>query len=299
MPKITVGIPVYNRGEKLGDLLENLRQRTPKEIDHEIVVVDDSGRQEHRALVAKACIRYGVRLIVHDKNRGVAAGWNTISRSDPDADVVVILNDDVFVANDWLRYMAYAVRENSKVGSFGMNCRFISKGDAAEIVKGPDRKVIPLNVHWRGSELVRNERFSSMPVEEDGAPGRVMCPTGCFFGFRRAMYDLVGGFDERYFAFYEETDFGVACARLGYPSFSLGVPDHNYHMWSASFGSAPEIDAGGIMARSRAAFVEKWSRILGVKFSDAPEIHHLLMDKIPPIQVKWLGLGKIERSELL
>lgn len=299
MAKVTIGIPVYNRGEKLSDLLENLRQRTSREIDHEIVVVDDSGRSEHRRVVATTCSKYGVSFLAHEKNRGVAAGWNTISRYCNRSELVVILNDDVLVANDWLSYMVYALENNPKVGSFGMNCRFISQGDAAEIVKGPDRKVIPLNVHWRGSELVRNERFPAMPAEEDGAPGRVMCPTGCFFGFRRAMYNLVGGFDERYFAFYEETDFGVACAYLGYPSFTLGVPDHSYHMWSASFGSAPEIDAGGVMARSRSAFVEKWRAILSVPFNDAPEIHSLLMDRIPPLPVRWLGLGKKQREEIL
>jgi len=299
MAKITVGIPVYNRGERLGDLLENLRQRTPKEISHEIVVVDDSGKPKHRDIVAAVCSKYGVSYLAHEKNRGVAAGWNTISRHYNESDFVVILNDDVFVANDWLSYMVYALENNPKVGSFGMNCRFISKEDAIEIVKGPDVKVLPLNVHWRGSELIRNERYKSMPAEEDGALGKVMCPPGCFFGFRREIYDLIGGFDERYFAFYEETDFGVACAHRGYPTFVLGVPDHNYHIWSASFGSAPEIDAGGIMARSRASFIEKWSGILGVKFSDAPEIHSLLMDKIPPFAVRWLGAGKVERSEVL
>ena len=299
MARVTVGIPVYNRGESLWQLLENLRQRTPGDIDHEVVVVDDSGRGAHRDVVRETCRKYGARFVPHEKNRGVAAGWNTIVREGGASEFVVILNDDVFVANQWLTYMVYALANNPQVGSFGMNCRFIAKEDAAEIVKGPDAKVVPLNVHWRGAELIRNERFKGMPAEEDGAPGRVMCPTGCFFGFRREVYDLVGGFDERYFAFYEETDFGVACANRGYPSFSLGVPDHNYHMWSASFGSAPEINAGGVMAKSRASFVQKWTGILGVPFSDAPDIHHLLMDKIPPIRVKWLGLGKVERSEAL
>lgn len=299
MAYVTIGIPVYNRGLHLPDLLTNLRQRTSADVDHEIVVVDDSGRPQHRDIVAAACKKFGVKFVAHEKNLGVAAGWNTISRFNEKSELVVILNDDVLVANDWLSYMAYALHSNPKVGSFGMNCRFIQKSDAAEIIKSPTSKVIPLNVRWVGSELVKHERFSSMPPEEDSAPGRVMCPPGCFFGFRREIYNLVGGFDQRYFAFYEETDFGVVCASKGYPSFVLPVPDHNYHMWSATFGSAPEIDAGGIMNKSRAAFVEKWQKILNFKFSDAPEIHHLLMDKIPEMWIKWLGLGKIKRGAVL
>lgn len=299
MAYVTIGIPVYNRGLELPNLLENLRQRTSTDVNHEIVVVDDSGKPKHRDIVAAACKKFDVKFVAHEKNLGVAAGWNTISQFDQNSDLVVILNDDVLVAKDWLSYMAYALHSNLKVGSFGMNCRFILKSDAAEIVKSSTSKVIPLNVRWVGSELVKNERFSSMPEEKDEVPGRVMCPTGCFFGFRKEIYNLVGGFDQRYFAFYEETDFGVACAQRGYPSFVLGVPDHNYHMWSATFGSAPEIDAGGTMNRSRAAFVEKWQRILNVKFSDAPEIHKLLMDKIPEMRIHWLGMGKVKRSAML
>ena len=64
MPKITIGIPVYNRGSKLRDLLENLRQRTSPEIDHKIVVVDDSGRTEHQNIVADVCDEYGVTAMV-------------------------------------------------------------------------------------------------------------------------------------------------------------------------------------------------------------------------------------------
>ncbi len=299
MARVTIGIPVYNRGSKLKDLLENIRQRTPRDIDYQVVVVDDSGKPQHRELVSSACVKFGARLILHKTNMGVAAGWNTISRADPKSEFIVLMNDDVFVANDWLRYLVYALEKNPKVGSFGMHCRFISSEDAPHILEGPSSKVIPLNVRWVGAELVRSERFTAMPKDEDGEPGRVMCPTGCFFGFRREIYNLVGGFDPRYFAFYEETDFGVACAHKGYPSFSLEVPDHNYHMWSASFGSAPEIDAGSVMARSREAFVGKWSSILGVKFSDAPEIHRLLMDKIPPMPVKWLGLGMVAMEKVL
>jgi GT2 family glycosyltransferase len=299
MARVTIGIPVYNRGPRLKDLLENIRQRTPRDIDYQVVVVDDSGKPQHRELVSATCAKFGARFIAHKANMGVASGWNTISMSDPQAEFIVLMNDDVFVANDWLRYLVYALEMNPKIGSFGMHCRFISKDDAPQILKGSSSKVIPLNVRWVGSELVRHERFPEMPKDADGEPGRVMCPTGCFFGFRREVYDLVGGFDQRYFAFYEETDFGVACAFKGYPSFSLEVPDHNYHMWSASFASAPEIDAGSVMARSREAFVGKWSAILGVKFSDAPEIHNLLMDKIPPMSVKWLGLGMVAREKVL
>lgn len=296
-PGVAIGVPTYNGWKRVELLLENLRQRT-FDVPHEIVICDDSGRPEHQTQVAAVCARAGVRMIRNRKNSGVAASWNALVRS-TDREVAVLLNDDVLVAKDWLSYLTYAIMENPKIGSFSMNCLFIEAKDTEKIAQGPDEQVIPLNVRYVGGNLVRNERFLEMPKQEDSNPGRVMCPAGCAFGFRRSVYDLVGGFDERYFAFYEETDFGVACAYRGMPAFTLTVPFDSYHIWSATFGSAPEIDAGRIMSRSRDSFVAKWSGILGVKFSDAPEIHSLLMDKIPQFRVKWLGPGKKQREETL
>lgn len=296
IPGAMVGIPTYNGWRRVLDQLENLRQRTPKHIPYTIVVCDDSGKESHREKVREACQRYGATYVQHDRNRGVPASWNTLVRS-TDHEVAILLNDDVLVAKDWLEYIFFAIKENPRIGSFSLHCLFIEAGDIQEIVKSPDSKVIPLNVRYVDGTLIRNERFPSMPVEEDHVPGRVMCPTGCSFGFLKDTWTAIGGFDERYFAFYEELDFGVSCAFRGLPALTLPVPLDNYHVWSATFASAPEIPAGHIMNESRRKFVEKWKQILGVEFNDAPEIHSLLMDKIPLIRVRWLGAQKRLREE--
>ena len=293
---VAVGIPSYNGWRRVRDLLENLRQRTGLAVPHDIIVCDDSGKPEHRDRVKEACREFGAQYVEHAVNRGVAAGWNTLTRS-TDREAVVILNDDVLVARDWLEYLYYAIMENPKVGSFSLPCYFITADDAREIVK--DKPIIPLNVRYENGVLIRNERFLSMPEQKDDQPGKVMCPAGCLFGFQRETWELVDGFDGRYFAFYEETDFGVACAYRGMPAFTLPAPHDNYHIWSATFGSAPEIPAGQIMIDSRNRFVEKWSGILGVRFQDAPEIHPLLMNKIAPFPVRWLAPGKVKREAVL
>jgi len=295
-----IGIPTYNGHRRVEALLANLRQRTPRDIPHRVVVCDDSGKDRHRRLVREACARYAAVYIENERNLGVPASWNRLVRSSPDCPYAVLLNDDVLVDDGWLRPLVHAVSRNPKAASFSLHCHFITEQDAPAILCGPGAKAIPLNVHWRGGRLVRDERFPSMPgPPEDTTPGRVMCPAGCAFGFRREVYDAVGGFDERYFAFYEETDFGVSCAARGMPSFTLTVPWDNYHIWSATFGSAPEINAGRVMRESRGKFVEKWSARLGVGFNDAPEIHHLLMDRIPPTEISWLCRDGTERRGAL
>lgn len=294
-----IGVATYNGHHRVRGLLENIRQRTDgASYPFQVVVCDDSGREDHRAKVREICRDYGATLVEHPVNRGLPAAWNSLARA-TDHEVIVLLNDDILLARDWLSYLSYAVLQNPKVGTVSLTCRFIAPEDAPEILKGPEAKVIPLNVRYVNGVLIRNERFSSMPKQEDDWAGKVMCPMGAAFAMRRETYDLIGGVDERYRCFYEDTDVGVSCAYRGLPSITIPVPHDNYHMWSATFASAPEVPAAQIMNDSRAKFVAKWSEILGVRFSDAPEIHNLLMDKIPPLQVRWLGVGKRERTETL
>lgn len=294
---VTIGIPTYNGWQRVANLLENMKQRTEKNIKHDIVICDDSGRDEHREKIRTICDQYGARFIFHQNNRGVPAAWNTLVKSS-NSKYIILLNDDILVAKNWLKAPLHAIKENPLVGSFGLHCYFISQSDVQPLLAGPDAKIIPLNIRWDGPNLILNERFDSIPTSGGSAPGRTMCPTGCAFGFRREMWDRVGGFDERYQAFYEETDFGVACAELGFPSVQLSCPG-NYHIWSQTFGSAPEINAGQVMADSKRKFLEKWRARLAIEINDAPDIHPFLMEKIGPIEISWLDEDQKENKSII
>jgi len=295
--KFLIGIPTYNGWRRVDALLNNLRQRTPADIQHTIVVCDDSGKDEHRNRVRSICQRWGAQYIQNPRNMGVPASWNALTRSLPDHEYVVLLNDDVLMDNGWLRPLGYALSKNQKVAAFSVNFLYIMESDTSRLLSGPDAKIATLQLETVSGNLVRNRRFDSIQQAPEIPPVRVMCPAGCAFGFRREIYDMVGGFDERYFAFFEETDLGVACAEKGFPSFVLSVPWHNYHIWSATFATAPEINAGQVMQDSKRKFLEKWGQRLGRPFREASEIHPFLMDRIPQFEVRWMGLNGDERVD--
>jgi hypothetical protein len=291
--KVLVAIPTYNGWMRIHQMLQNIQQRTGTDVAYEVVICDDSGKEDHRKRVQEVCNQFGARMVYHQTNRGVPTSWNTLVKSS-DADYIILLNDDILLSRHWLTTTYYAIKNNPKISSFGMHCYFITPQDVPEILA--DGKPIPLNVRWEGSTLIRHERFPSLPIESaGGGPGRMMCPTGCAFGFRRTMWEEVGGFDQRYKAFYEETDFGVACAYKGYPAAQLSWPG-NYHIWSQTFASAPELQADSTLRDSKRKFVDKWSKTLKIKFNDAPELHNRLMNKIPLIEVKWLDENLQERT---
>jgi GT2 family glycosyltransferase len=123
--------------------------------------------------------------------------------------------------------------------------------------------------------------------EENEQPGRVMAPSGCLFCFSRDKYNLAGGFDEHYYSFYEEADFGTTLASKGYCSYCLCWPK-NFHLWSATFGSAPEIDASKVMIDSRMYYINKW----GAHHDGPNGTHKRFMSKIPFHRIKWIFKDK-------
>lgn len=69
--KITIGIPLYNHQEFIGDAIESALAQTVK--PHEIIVVDDGSTDNSAEIVSK----YPVKLI-RQTNRGLSSARNTI-----------------------------------------------------------------------------------------------------------------------------------------------------------------------------------------------------------------------------
>ena len=76
-PKISVIIPAYNLEKLVGKALEAIAKQDYPEL--EIIVVDDSSNDgtaaAAKAVLANCCFAH--RIIVHERNRGVAAARNT------------------------------------------------------------------------------------------------------------------------------------------------------------------------------------------------------------------------------
>lgn len=80
-------------------------------------------------------------------------------------------------------------------------------------------------------------------------PGRFLDPSmlersgyvdqvsGAYFFVRRAVYDVLGGFDERFFVYYEEVDFSLRARRAGYRSYYI-ADTSAHHIGGASSAKA-------------------------------------------------------------
>lgn len=77
MTKITIGIPVYNGARFLGEALASACEAAGE--DTEILVVDDGSTDASASIARESEVRDNrVRLISHEKNRGLGPARNTI-----------------------------------------------------------------------------------------------------------------------------------------------------------------------------------------------------------------------------
>lgn len=251
--KTVIGITTYNGAYRLDHLLHSLSMRT-KFDDAVVAVVDDGSPRANvtRQVVEKWQNKLPIRYHEHGTNRGISAGWNTVSRS-MDADYVVLINDDVIVSKGWLEPLVYVLEHSPQVGVVGQSWHAFTEEDIPGLLADvdSDRGVIP-------REPVSKERRPERRMMfEDTNPGRVMCPTGQLFAFRRKDFDAIGGFDERMRSFFEESNFGTEMAARGMIGVQINWP-FSWHMWSKTFSENPELQAGVRMEQSRDIYRERW-----------------------------------------
>ncbi|MFN0168122.1 MAG: glycosyltransferase family 2 protein [Bryobacteraceae bacterium] len=209
---MTVAIPTLAADERLEQCVASLvRQTWP---DLEIVVVDNSGRSLARSRLKG---RPDVRVIESAGNQGFGAAVNRAWREST-GDLLATLNDDAVAAPGWAEALARAIQQNESIGMCASQVRMAGEGvlDSAG-----------LRIARDGSS---KQRGQSQPPREYGTASEVLCPSGSAALYRRTMIDQIGGFDEDFFLYCEDTDLGLRACRAGWSCLYVpeAVVEHEY-----------------------------------------------------------------------
>lgn len=122
---VSVVVPTYRRGLRLGMTLDHLLASEVRGLDAiDVVVVDDGSPEPAEGIVLARAARPPFTLsLVRQDNRGPAAARNTGLRGST-GDVVVFLDDDILVPPELLRLHVDAHRQNTGSVVFGQ-CPFV------------------------------------------------------------------------------------------------------------------------------------------------------------------------------
>lgn len=178
------------------DLEKQLNTRGMRRGFERVIVVDNASRDDSR-WIARAC---GAEVIARSRNDGLAAAVNAGVRHS-DSELVAILNPDVIFDDEALPGQLARAFEAPQLGAVAPSL-VLPDGRTQD-----SARAIPTPV-----ELVKR-RLHRRPlgaVEAD-EPTDVPWLVAAFMVVRRAAFDSVGGFDERFRLYFEDVDF---CVRL-------------------------------------------------------------------------------------
>ncbi|HJZ99568.1 MAG TPA: glycosyltransferase family 2 protein [Candidatus Solibacter sp.] len=204
MASIGIIIVTYNSGEEIGACLDAaVRTGT------EVVVVDNASTDATLAEVK----RRNVRLIANSENRGFAAAVNQ-GFAVLDCTYVLLLNPDAVIQTT-LEPMRTACDLPESAGAGGLLIDpkgHPQAGFAVRSLPTPAALILEalvLNRIWPGNPVNRNYRN----LERDlSAQGEAEQPAGAFLMVRKAVWQELGGLDERFFPlWFEDVDF---CRRI-------------------------------------------------------------------------------------
>ncbi|MBI3819619.1 MAG: glycosyltransferase family 2 protein [Planctomycetes bacterium] len=172
-----------------------------------IVLVENGSTDGSRDALAKEYPK--IDRIEFNENRGFCAAANAGARHAIEqlgADALFFINNDARVERGFLAPLVDELERDSAVGAAGSKVLF--DGDSSRVWCCGGMLRFRENV----SELTgygRNEsRLPSAPFDCDYIPG-------CALLVRSELYKKIGGFDESYFAYMEDVDFGVRARSTG------------------------------------------------------------------------------------
>jgi GT2 family glycosyltransferase len=217
LSRLDIVIVNWNTGHALRSCVESVPHAPDGVVIQRIVVVDNASSDDSVALVADA--PPPLELIRNSLNRGFAAACNQ-GATGSTADYLLFLNPDTRLYPDTLsRTVAFMqAPEQQDVGICGIRlvdddghpttaaARFPSLrslfGEATAL-----SRVLP----W----LFPPHLLSSRECETTRSVDQVI---GAFFLIRRQVFEALGGFDERFFVYYEEVDLSLRARRHGHRS---------------------------------------------------------------------------------
>jgi len=211
----------WNGREHLAGCLDSLKTQTLEAFE---VLVVDNGSTDGSAEYLEAEYGQFIRLIRSPDNLGFAAG-NNLAMARARGSYIALLNNDAVAAPDWLELTATALDDNSAAGT----C-------AVQLLNFQDRRVIDNTGHliYRDGLNRGRGRLEIDRGQYDGET-EALFPSGCAAVYRRSMIEEIGGFDEDFFAYGDDTDIGLKGRLAGWQC--LFRPEAEvYHKYSGSTG---------------------------------------------------------------
>lgn len=208
MAKIGIVTVLYNSETVLEDYFKTLSEQQCK--DFVVYVVDnkspDNSLALSKSLADKYSSSYNTIIIENDKNYGIAKGNNVglLRAKEDGCDLVLLCNNDIVMSSDCIQNMVNRLYTENidmvvpKIFYYDEPLIWMAGGRFAWI-SGGTRHI--------GAEQPDGPQFNEYKLCE-------YAPT-CVMLIRSKLFDEIGLFDEKYFVYFDDTDWVYRCKIAG------------------------------------------------------------------------------------
>lgn len=261
MNTIWVLIVNFNGGKDTIDCIASLKKMQTAGHKLHVLVVDNASHDDSVAIIKKH--HPDVTLLENKENRGftggVDIGISYILRSE--AEYILLINNDTFVHENLLmELLKEAEKDNNGIVSPKI---YFAKG--SEYHKKRYKKEELGKVIWYAGGIMdlTNVLGHHRGVDEvDGGQydivGSIDFASGCCMLVKREVFDAIGIFDDRYFLYYEDSDFSERAKKAGFQI--LYVPKAVvWHKNASSAGGSGSALQDYYITRNRLLFGMKYA----------------------------------------
>ncbi|MBQ7481696.1 MAG: glycosyltransferase family 2 protein [Lachnospiraceae bacterium] len=200
MAEVSVVIPNYNGEKYLRDCLDSLNEQTFR--DFELIVVDNGSEDDSVKIVRD---RYPqARIERLDKNYGFSRAVNDGIKM-AKAPYVILLNNDTKADKDYIKELYLAITGDERI--FSVNPKMLQMYKPGLIDSAGDMYCCLGWAFARGKDSSGQAYDKRRDIFSACAGAAI---------YRKSVFDVIGYFDEKHFAYLEDVDVGYRARINGY-----------------------------------------------------------------------------------
>jgi len=210
-PKVSIIILNWNGSKDTIDCLKSLENLNYPNFE---IVLLDNGSTDNSIGIFRAQMpnfKNKITLIKNKENLGFPAGNNVGIKYaiEHGTNYVLLLNNDTVVDKNFLKEMMTVGESGNKIGILGPKIYFFA--DPKRIWFGGGK------FNWfSGSSHID---FGKQDFDANGNPKETNFITGCAMLIKKEVFKKIGFLDERFFLYYEDTDFCLRAKKAGFQCF--------------------------------------------------------------------------------
>lgn len=255
-PIVSIIIPVYNEFDYTYNCLKSILKNSG-DIAYEILIANDCSTDVTKEVEK---IAKNVRLITTEKNVRFLLNCNHAAQY-AKGKYILFLNNDTQVQGNWLEPLVKLIEQDKKIGMVGSKLVY------------PDGFLQEAGgIVWKDGSAWNYGNRKSPEDPEYNYVKEVDYISGAAIMIRKALWEEIGGFDERFApAYYEDSDLAFEVRKHGYQVVyqprSVVV-----HFEGVSNGTDVESGLKAYQVVNQQKFREKWKDTLQEHFPNAEKV---------------------------